>query len=254
LTTPLFILILFIFGFINEIKRFSARFLKTNNYPKKYLYDLWSSKNECFDLIVAVNLLLVVLLYFSVNLALLSGWRHFYFLNFFLIYYSCFSIFIFIVKLRKNYFKKNCFIVILVICLIVQIFDIYKYHPFQSIYFNNTVSKHVKNKFEIDTQSLSRVDAIKEILKDDSKNLVIGTASWTPLEDARSFIPKNSWERVNFVGTNFDKADYIYSNHYYEVDINYNKKYQIPKNFYLYKRLMVDDTRVYSIYKNKNKK
>ena len=54
------------------------------------------------------------------------------------------------------------------------------------------------------------------------------------------------------LGTNFEKADYIYSNHYYEVDTNYNKKYKIPENFYLYKRLIIDDTRIYSIYKNKN--
>ena len=251
LTTPLFILALFFFGFIIGMIRFSARFIKANNFSKKYLYDLWASKNEYFDLIIMINFLLVILLYFSVNLALLAGWRHFYFLNFFLSYYACFSIFIFLTKFRKNNYKKKILLSILSVCLLVQFFDIYKYHPYQSVYFNNIVPKYVKNNFEIDTLSLSRVDAIKEILNDDSKNLIIGTASWTPLEDARSLIPKSKWERMSFVGTNFEKADYIYSNHYYEVDTNYNKKYKIPENFYLYKRLIIDDTRIYSIYKNK---
>ena len=41
--------------------------------------------------------------------------------------------------------------------------------------------------YEIDTQSLSRVDALR-IINEDSKNLKevkIATASWTPLEDAK---------------------------------------------------------------------
>ena len=251
LTTPLFILSLFFFGFTIGIIRFSKRFIKVNNFPKKNLYDLWTSKNEYFDLTIIINFLLVILLYFSVNLALLSGWRHFYFLNFFISYFACFSIFTFLVKFRKKNYKKKFFLSILSICLLFQFIEIYKYHPYQSIYFNNVVPKNLKNNFEIDTQSLSRVDAIKEILNDESKNLMIGTASWTPLEDARSLIPKSKWGRMNFVGTNFENADYIYSNHYYEVDINYNKKYEIPENFYLYKRLIVDDTRIYSIYKRK---
>ena len=45
-----------------------------------------------------------------------------------------------------------------------MISDIYKYHPFQSSYFNKLVSNQLKKKFEIDTQSLSRVHAVKEIL------------------------------------------------------------------------------------------
>ena len=133
--------------------------------------------------------------------------------------------------------------------LLIQIFDIYKYHPFQSSYFNNLISKSTKENFEIDTQSLSRVHALKEILKEQMNYIVLGTASWTPLENARSLISKKMWSKLNFVGTNFENADFIYSNHYYEVDINYNKKYQIPKNFSLYKTFSIDDTKIYSIYK-----
>ena len=87
----------------------------------------------------------------------------------------------------------------------------------------------------------------------DSK-IILGTASWTPLEDARSMISEDNWSILIFSGTaNKFNADYIYSNHYYEVDIRYNNKYEIPKNFYLYKVHSVDNIIVYSIYKNKNK-
>ena len=88
----------------------------------------------------------------------------------------------------------------------------------------------------------------KELLKEEGE-LRIGSASWTPLEDARSMISKKHWERLNFVGTEFEKANFIYSNYYYEVNTNYNKKYEIPQNFSLYKTLIINGTRIYSIYK-----
>ena len=91
--------------------------------------------------------------------------------------------------------------------------------------------------------------AIKEIMKIDKDLINLGTASWTPFEDARSMIPKNEWKKLNFVGTNYGIADYIYSNHYYDVNYQINKKYHIPKNFSLYKTFLIDGTRVYSIYK-----
>ena len=249
LTTPFHITILSCLGFFFKIKRFFKRYIRIKSNTKFFFYDLWSSREENFDLIIFINFLLIILLYLSVNLALLSGWRHFYFLNFFLIYFTCFSVYLILNKLRKSKSKTIFLFSFLSLFLLIQIFDIYKYHPFQSSYFNNLVSKSTKENFEIDTQSLSRVHALKEILKEQMNYIVIGTGSWTPLANARSLIPKKMWSKLNFVGTNFENADFIYSNHYYEVDINYNKKYQIPKNFSLYKTFSIDDTKIYSIYK-----
>ena len=152
----------------------------------------------------------------------------------------------FFLKNKKN--LKKVFLFLLILFLSIQIYDIFKYHPFQSSYFNNFVSDEKKLKFEIDTQSLSRVHAIKEIMKINKSLINLGTASWTPLEDARSMIPK-MWKKLNFVGTNYGIADYIYSNHYYDVNYQINKKYHIPKNFSLYKTFLIDGTRIYSIYK-----
>jgi hypothetical protein len=249
LTTPFHITVLSCIGFFFMTKRFYKRYIRIESNTKKICYDLWSSRKENFDLVIFFNFLLVILLYFSVNLALLSGWRHFYFLNFFLIYFTCFSVYLILNKLRNSKRKIIFLSSFLSFFILIQIFDIYKYHPFQSSYFNNLISKSTKENFEIDTQSLSRVHALKEILKEQMNYIVLGTASWTPLENARSLIPKKMWSKLNFVGTNFENADFIYSNHYYEVDINYNKKYQIPKNFSLYKTFSIDDTKIYSIYK-----
>ena len=132
------------------------------------------------------------------------------------------------------------------------IFKLVIYHPYQSVYFNNLISDKDKKLFEVDTQSLSRVDGIKDIINthNSKTNVSIGTASWTPIENARALFSKSDLDNVIFKGTsNKETADYIYSNHYFEIDVRYNKKYEIPSNFYLYKTFSVDNPRIYSIYK-----
>ena len=83
-------------------------------------------------------------------------------------------------------------------------------------------------------------------------NITIATASWTPLKNAISLISSKN-KKLYFIGTaNKEEADYIYTNYYYEVDVRYNNKYNIPNNFYLFKTLYIDDIRIYSIYKKKS--
>ena len=180
ITTPIFTLCLFLSGIYLSFKRFFQRFLNIEEINVSN-FGLWITNKEKFDTIININFLLILLLYVSINLALLSGWRHFYFVNFFIIYYSCFSINVLFLKIRKRKkilsFFKNIFIVL----LLIQISSIYKYHPFQSSYFNNLVSNEKKLNFEVDTQSLSRVHAIKEIIKLKNNSVInVGTASWTP--------------------------------------------------------------------------
>jgi len=250
LTTPAYLILIFLLGFVYQTRRFFLRFILIEESKLLYKDDLWRSNNEKYDLYIFLNFLSVIILYFSTKLALLSGWRHFYFLNFFIIYYSCFFIFILMNLLRNKDNLKKTFIYSLIFFIILHFSDLYKYHPFQSVYFNNLISDNYKKKFEVDTQSISRVHAIKEILKDKKNTILISTASWTPLENARSLIERKYWDKLVFLGTNNkEKADYIYSNHYYEVNTNFNKKYEIPENFSLYKTLKIDGTRIYSIYK-----
>ncbi|WP_075533980.1 glycosyltransferase family 39 protein [Candidatus Pelagibacter communis] len=247
ISTPVYIFLFFLIGYFKHFKRVFNRFININEKNSNFFTDMWSSKNENFDLFLFINFLLVIITYFALNPALLSGWRHFYFLNFFIVYYACYCVNNIFLNFRKTKYKI-IFIIILFIMSCSTVYDIYKYHPFQSVYFNNLISNKMKKNFEVDTQSLSRVHAVQELLKEDGI-LNIATASWTPLEDARSLISKNDWNRLNFVGTEFDKADFIYSNFYYEVNTTYNEKYKIPKNFSIYKTLIIDGTRIYSIYK-----
>lgn len=253
ITTPYSLLIFSTIGFVYFFKFFFIRLLNVKETYKFRVFDLWTSFGSKFDLLILINFFLIIFIYFSLSPALLSGWRHFYFIHFYIIYYTFYFYYLIFIKNKQNSIMKFIKIFALSFFLIVQIKSIYIYHPFQSSYFNGLISKKDRTTFEIDTQSLSRIHAIKEIIKDSSSNfnkkIKIGTASWTPLEDARSLLPKNYWDQLIFQGTDFYDADYIYSNHYYEVNFKLNKKYDIPNNFYLYKTLIIDGTRIYSIYK-----
>ncbi len=255
MTTPTIYILLFFNGFYLCFKRSFNRLTDISDQIKLYVSDFWRGIEEKKDIFILINFLAVMLFYFLITPSLLSGWRHFYFINFFISYYSCFSVYIIFNKILKVK-KIKAFALIMLSLFFLEIsYKIYLYHPYQSSYFNNLMSDNMKKGFEIDTQSLSRREAINEILKDtkDKKEITIATASWTPLEDARSLIPSNLWDKLVFSGTsNKENADYIYTNYYYEINNTKNKKYNIPENFYLYKSLIVDGTRIYSIYKKKD--
>jgi hypothetical protein len=255
LTTPFFYLFMSIFGFYFFFKRIFNRLCALEDNGKEFLQNLWRGQNEKFDFFLILNFTLIFVIYFSKNLALLSGWRHFYFLHFYIVYFSIFTFYLLFLKNNKNLLLRIFGKVILALFLFEMIYKLYIYHPYQSLYFNNLTTYVKKSLFEIDTQSLSRSEALKEILKDGSsidRKIKIGTASWTPLEDARSLIDKKYWSKFIFLGTaNLEDADYIYTNFYYEVDIRYNNKYAIPKQFKLYKTLYIDGIKVYSIFKKK---
>ena len=250
ISTPIYFLMLFFIGYIFYLKRIFLRFLHLKKISINN--DLWKGSNEKCDLINFLCFFQVIAVYFTFNMNFIKGWTHFIFLNFFLIYFSTIGIYILFLIVRKN--KKF----IIGICLAFILFTselIYKltiYHPYQYLYLNNFVIKKDRSKYEADYQSLSRTDAIKDIINDSKKNnIIVATASWTPFENGASLI-SNKKKKINFIGTaNKEKADYIYTNYFYEIDIRYNRKYDIPKNFILFKTLYIDGIKVYSIYKKK---
>ena len=64
--------------------------------------------------------------------------------------------------------------------------------------------------------------------------------------------PQDQTNKIKLIGNDdLKNADYIFTNYIYEVNIINNKKYQIPKNFKLYKSVEKNDTLIYSIYKKK---
>ena len=249
ISTPIFYLILFFIGISFYLRRI---FLRLINIKEKSLgNDLWKGKKEKFDFFIFFSFFQVLVIYIITTPNLIKGWTHFLFINYFIVYFATLGIFYVLNFLKEKKFSIKLFFLVITFFFSELIYKLVIYHPYQSIYLNNFMTKKNKNLYDVDYQSLTRSEAIIEILKDTKKEkIVVGTASWTPLKNGMSMVPQNIKSEILFSGTaNKDKADYIYTNFFYEVDVNYNKKYSIPKNFNIFKTLFIDDIKVYSIYK-----
>ena len=77
-------------------------------------------------------------------------------------------------------------------------------------------------------------------------------ASWYSLHRSIKLLDKEDRKKINVVGQDFQKADYIYSNFISEVDKNINDKYKIPSNFTTIRKFILDGITVYEVFK-KNK-
>ena len=74
-------------------------------------------------------------------------------------------------------------------------------------------------------------------------------ASWYPLHRSIKLLDKKDRKKINIVGQDFQKADYIYSNFISEVDKNINDKYKIPSDFTKISEFILDNIIVYEVFK-----
>lgn len=253
ISTPTIHIILFLIGYYFIFKRFLIKFIKIEECSKNH--DLWHSLNEKKDFIIFISLSSIFLFCIINNVKLYNGWRLLYFLNIFFVYIITYCIYLFFIKIRlKNKIVYLNLFFAISFLIIAQRMALY--HPYQSLYFNGFLSKENKNSYEGDYYGLSTSKAILEILKKDkeakeeNKIINIGVASHTPLQRGIEFIDINKKDLVRIVGQEFNSAKYIYKNNISEVDINYNKKYNIPENFKKIDELIVDGIIIYEIYKN----
>jgi len=251
ITTPFLYTALFIFGYIKIFRRFFLRFL--NIEENKIYDDFWRGINEKKDLFILFNITVVILYLVSFNTPLYSGWRHVYFLNVFIIYISIIGFYQIGIFLNRK-FKKNYHYHISLIFLMFIIYKMILIHPFQNIYFNNYLNNISHSNFEIDYWGLSGKKFLKKTLDlEKNKNIVnIGVASWLPLARSARLLEKDEIKRLKFVEKNFDEADYIYTNFISEVDKNFDYKYKIPSNFIKIDEFIVDNIKVYEVFKKNN--
>jgi hypothetical protein len=122
------------------------------------------------------------------------------------------------------------------------------FHPYQSLYFNELLRN--KNSYLVDRDGLSRMDSIKKVLSfgEGKKKINVANASFVPYYRIVDAFNKEKIKKINFTGTEYDKADYIYNNFVYEVNPEYNDKYKIPQNFKQIYVLEIDGIKIYEIY------
>ena len=141
--------------------------------------------------------------------------------------------------------------------LLVNLYKIYYFHPFQGLYLNPFLTSKYKNSFEIDHSAVSGRDALiwiirnTDIREDDKINIAV--ASWSPLYRNVDALEEKNKKLINIVGQNYSDADYIYTNNISEVDKTKDKKYDIPNTFNQVYKLLLDNIIVYEVYKREQK-
>ena len=246
ISTPTITLLLFLTGYILYAKTF---FLRLIEIDKNKNNSLWVDDFEKKDFLIFLNLTIITIYLILFGAVLYNGWRQVYFINVFLIYFTSYGIFS-LVKFKLFKKIKRWFFFLIGFLLVMIFYEIIKIHPYQSLYFNNTLHKDIQNKFEIDYWGLSGKRFIEEIKNlDDKKKLNIGVASWVPLERSLALFDESTKKRFNIVGQNFEKADYIFSNNITEVDTSLNNKYKIPNNFKRLSEFKLQKSIIYTIFK-----
>ena len=247
ITTPIFNLFIFMIGFYFILKRFFCRFIYISN-ENKSMPELWRGNKELIDVFIIFNLIAIISILVTMNVALVSGWRHLYFLNFFLVYIGIYFLYVLLLSFKKN---ANKILLLLFIFTLPSIYKIIIFHPFQSLYFNEFLSDSKKNTFLIDREGLSQLDSIKKILsfEKNTNKIIIANASYLPYYRIVDLVDEKDKLKLEFVGTNYKKADYVFNNFVYEVNPKFNNKYDIPQNFKKIYALEIDGIQIYEIYK-----
>jgi hypothetical protein len=247
ISTPILNIILLILGVLFLTKRLFYRIITIND-QQKYNCDFWRGENEMMDYFIFFNFVAILSILITLNASLVSGWRHLYFLNFFIIYFATF----FLKSIYNSFrFQKNKFIILFLVLFIPNIYKVIIFHPFQSLYLNEILNQNQKNNFLIDREGLTRLDSIRKILSFEKTNKIINiaNASYTPYYRINDAISSSQKSLLNFVGTDYEQADYIFNNYVYEVDPNYDDKYKIPSNFKQIYILEIDGIKLYEIFK-----
>ena len=244
ITTPIFYLVLFIYGFANYTLRIKKRIFKIK-YDNS-LNDFWRGETELQDLIYYVLFITPIFIVILLDSTLYNGWRHLYFV------YPCFLLIslkgLYLIDL--NYFKKkNTKLKILTALFLAHItFLMIKDHPHQNVYFNFLSGKNIQTKFEMDYWGLSNKQALEYILRNDSKDVIkIGSAGSISLENSKQILGILDRNRIAIL-KNLE-SDYIIDNYINWFGKYKKKRYEIPNNFKIYKEIFVSGRRIISIYK-----
>ena len=242
ITVPILYLALFILGSFLIFIRISFRFL--NLSTEKELKDIWRGNKERMDVIFFLVFYFTIFLIIELNATLYNGWRHLYF-----IYPSL----IFISIRGLEYISKssysNYFFIIVFMLLCNQGFWMFKNHPYQFVYFNKFAGKNPATLFELDYWGTSNKDVIKFIAKTNKQNNIkIYDHSNSPYYLSLFLINKIDRKRIEFLN-DAKGADYLVTNHYYQVDNPMLLNNKLKNKYKLIKEFKVDEMIINSVYK-----
>jgi len=246
ISTPILNIVLFTSGFFIICRKFT---LKLFNVEKNLSgYDFWNNNEEKKDFFIILLFFIFFIggTFFSVKHY--NSWRVFYFLNFFIVYFSIYFVNYQFLSKAKKYLKLLTTIIIML--TVFNFTRLITYHPYQSLYFNALTTKQFKNNFEIDFTGLSGIEFLREIVKLNNKSKIyVGINSWYPLWRMRELLPDSDKKRIVFVFDDINKADYVYSNKIFNVNVNKSNKFKLNENFKIFKQRIIDNILIYEVHK-----
>ena len=84
------------------------------------------------------------------------------------------------------------------------------------------------------------------------KNYKVAAASFVDLYLSRSMLNNENKKKIEILGQNYDNAEYIFNNFYYEINTNFDDKYKIPENFEKFFEIRRGKVLINEVYKRKN--
>ena len=239
ITTPLWILALFIFGAGQTLWQCIGRNGR-----------LWNDNDQMQDLIflaIAVGPVAAIILMDSV---VYNGWRHVYFIYPAIILIAIkalHEIWRWCTDIKKSQIAiilKRGVLLILASSMIMTAHWMVAAHPMQNVYFNWLAGYHWKDRWEVDYWGLANRQALQLIADVDSRPLIrVWPGSNMPLYYALKMLPEKDRNRLAIISDE-SQADYIVTN-YHGNDIDYHK----TKNCQLIKNAAINSELIYSIYR-----
>ena len=140
----------------------------------------------------------------------------------------------------------------IIIQVLSNIIFIIKSHPVQNIYFNFISKPFIFKKLPVDYWGLGNKKTIDYLLTKKNK-FSISNSSFTPLHYLKySKLTNSSYlDLVVFHGTELKnklKSDFIFTNYYYNENPSNIEKFNVPKNYKSYYKLIINGILVNEIF------
>ena len=251
ITTPIFQILFFVFGFLVTCKILFFNLLNLNKLNK----NIWTNQVELFLLYSLIIIFLPIFLIIELNATIYTGWRQIYFIYPSIIFICIFGL-NFILKFKE--LKKFVFI-FFVISLSLNFFYLFKNHPYQYTFYNSFIKNKNLTNFEHDYWGVSNLDILKKIDNLSDKEFYnIYIFSVNPYYLSLNMIAEERKNKFKFV-QNIQEADFILSNHYYQ-DYYYKEKENfdskhpslienfLDNNFELFYEIKSNNVRINTIY------
>lgn len=233
ISTPIMYTLLFLIGIIF----FLLAFFSLNSKIKI------NSTDKIFLLMIMVPAILPILL----NSTLYNGWRHFYFIYPYIVYFMVYGIFFLLEKICIK--KINILIKILLVIGMLDIsFWMVQNHPHQYVFFNKIIRKNASVNFELDYMAASYKENLDYLVNNENKeNFNIFNASETKIWYPLFSLSKSDRNKIR--ETAKLNADYWITNYWFDKTI-YDENFF--NNFEILNEIKIDGNKINSIFKRKN--